>query len=229
MTPHLYTEEEMLQLSGIQHYVFCPRQWALIQIEQLWADNQLTAEGSLLHENVDNPFVRETNGSDILTLRGLRLASSRLGLSGIADAVEIHPKPGAPTVKQALLKSKLFEALPVEYKHGRSKSNNCDRMQVTVQAMILEDMLGIHIDRGAIFYWESRHREYFEISDYLRIEATKMTEEMHAIMTSNRLPAAVKKSHCKNCSLFDYCLPSLTGRSASKYLTDSIKTISNAT
>ena len=86
-----YSDDEMLSLSGIQHFMFCPRQWALIHIEQLWAENLLTTEGALLHENVDNPFMRETNGSDIITLRGVRLASSRLGLTGIADAVELHP------------------------------------------------------------------------------------------------------------------------------------------
>lgn len=86
-----YSDEEMLQLSGIQHYAFCPRQWALIHIEQLWDNNSLTAEGTLLHQNVDNPFVRETDGSGIITLRGVRIASHNLGLSGIADAIQLRP------------------------------------------------------------------------------------------------------------------------------------------
>ena len=138
-TTPLYEEEEMLQLSGIQHYVFCPRQWALIHLEQLWTDNSLTTEGSLLHENVDNPFIRETNGSQTITLRGFRLASPVLGLSGIADAIEIYPYENAPTSKQALLKSKLYDALPIEYKRGKPKTTDCDRIQVTTQAIILEE------------------------------------------------------------------------------------------
>lgn len=103
----------MLQLSGIQHYVFCPRQWALMQLEQVWIDNSLTAEGSLLHKNVDNPFARETSASSVITLRGIRLDSSSLGFSGIADAVEIIPFENAPSSKKDILMSKLYLARPV--------------------------------------------------------------------------------------------------------------------
>ncbi len=221
----LYTEDEMLQLSGIQHYVFCPRQWALIHIEQQWTDNSLTTEGTLLHENVDNPFLRETNGSQTITLRGFRLASPVLGLSGIADAVEIYPHENGPTSKQALLKSKLYDALPIEYKRGKPKITDCDRIQVAAQAIILEEMLGIKISKGAVFYWETRHREYFDISDELKEQTIKTASDMHAAFNNNFIPKAIKKSHCKNCSLLDNCLPSLKGRSAVKYLSDSIESI----
>ena len=222
----LYTEDEMLQLSGIQHYVFCPRQWALIHIEQQWADNSLTVEGALLHENVDNPFVRETNGSRTITLRGVRLASPVLGFSGIADAIEIYPHENAPTAKQALLKSKLYDALPIEYKRGKPKITDCDIIQVTTQAMILEEMLGITIRKGAVFYWETRHREYFDITDELKEQTKKTAFDMHVAFNNSLIPKAVKKSYCKNCSLFDNCMPSLKGRSAVEYLSDSIESIS---
>lgn len=221
----IYTDEEMLQLSGIQHYVFCPRQWALIHIEQQWADNSLTAEGSLLHKNVDNPFLRETNGTQTITLRSFRLASPVLGLSGIADAIEIIPHANAPTTKQRLLKSKLYDAMPIEYKRGKTKTSDCDRIQVTAQAMILEDMLGLKIFKGAIFYWETRHREYFDITNKLKEDTLKIVSEMHAIFNDGTIPKAIKKSHCKNCSLLDICLPSLKGRSAIEYLSASIKSI----
>lgn len=220
-----YTEEEMLQLSGIQHYVFCPRQWALMQLEQVWADNFLTAEGTLLHKNVDNPFVRETNGSSTLTLRGLRIASPRLGLTGIADAVEIYPFQEAPTRKHELLKSKLYDALPIEYKRGKPKTSDCDRIQVAAQAMLLEEMLGITINKGAIFYWEERHREYVDISPQLRDNVIHAAQEMHDIVEADHLPSAIKKRHCRSCSLFDFCLPSLTGKSAKKFITDSLQSI----
>ena len=223
---HLYTDDEMLQLSGIQHYVFCPRQWALIHIEQQWSDNSLTTEGTLLHENVDNPFLRETNGSQTITLRGIRLASPVLGLSGIADAVEIYPHENVPTSKQALLKSKLYDALPIEYKRGKPKTTDCDRIQVAAQAIILEEMLGIKIHKGAVFYWETRHREYFDISDELKKLTIKTAADMHVDFNNNSIPKPIKKSHCKNCSLLDNCLPSLKGRSAAKYLSDSIESIS---
>lgn len=226
MSKRLYTEDELLQLSGIQHYVFCPRQWALIHIEQQWTDNSLTAEGTLLHGNVDNPFLRETNGSQTITLRGVRLASPVLGLSGISDAVEIYPHENAPTSKQALLKSKLYDALPIEYKRGKPKITDCDRMQVTAQAIILEEMLGITIRKGAVFYWETRHREYFDITDELKEQTIKTASDMHVAFNNNFIPKAVKKSHCKNCSLLDNCMPSFKGRSAVEYLSDSIESIS---
>ncbi len=224
--PSFYSEEEMLQLSGIQHYVFCPRQWALIHIEQLWADNSLTTEGALLHQNVDNPAIREINGSDIITLRGLRLASTKLGLTGIADAVEIHPFDNAPHGKKSILNSKLFSALPIEYKRGKPKTTDCDRIQVVAQAVILEEMLSITVDRGAIFYWETRHREYFEITTNLKKRVKEISDEMHSIVNSGIIPTVIKKSYCKNCSMVDYCLPSLTGKSAKKYLSDAINSIS---
>lgn len=222
----LYTEDEMLQLSGIQHYVFCPRQWALIHIEQQWADNSLTTEGTMLHENVDNPFLRETNGSQTITLRGFRLASPVLGLSGIADAVEIYPHENAPAYKQALLKSKLYDALPIEYKRGKPKITDCDRIQVAAQAIILEEMLGVKIHKGAVFYWETRHREYFDISDELKEKTIQTASDMHEAFKTSTIPKAIKKIHCKNCSLLDNCLPALKGRSAVKYLSDSIESIS---
>lgn len=219
----IYSEHEMLQLSGIQHYVFCPRQWALMTIEQVWSDNGLTAEGTWLHKNVDDPFARETSGSSVITLRGIRLASFRLGLSGIADAVEIIPFEDAPASKKQILKSKRYEARPVEYKRGKPKLSDCDRIQVACQAMILEEMLGIVINQGAVFYWEVRHREYFDISEEMRNMVIAIAGQMHSMVKTQLLPPAVKKKHCRSCSLVDYCLPSLEGKSAAKYLSDSFE------
>lgn len=218
-----YSEHEMLQLSGIQHYVFCPRQWALLTLEQVWSDNALTAEGSLLHKNVDNPFSRETSASSVITLRGIRLVSTELGLSGIADAVEIIPFEDAPASKKDILKSKLYVARPVEYKRGKPKISDCDRIQVACQAMILGEMLGVEIHQGAVFYWEIRHREYFDITEEMRAQVRAIATQMHSMARTQLLPAAVKKKHCRNCSLIDYCLPSLAGKSAAKYLSDSFE------
>ncbi|MDE6408663.1 MAG: CRISPR-associated protein Cas4 [Muribaculaceae bacterium] len=217
-----YDEEEMLQLAGIQHYMFCPRQWALIHIEQVWEENYLTTEGSLLHQNVDNPFMRETGHTDVLTLRGLRISSSQLGISGIADALEIHPYDDAPKGKADILKNKRYEALPVEYKRGKPKINDCDRMQVAAQCVLLEEMLGIPIHRGAIFYWETRHREYVNVDQEMKGRVVKICAEMHEIFQSRRMPIAVKRRECRSCSLYDQCLPSLQGKSVKKYLKDSI-------
>lgn len=213
-----YTEDDMLPLSGIQHYMFCPRQWALIHLEQQWSDNYLTAEGKLLHKRVDNPMIRQTNGTNVVTLRGIRIESARLGLSGIADALELHPFDGAPTEKRKLLKSKMYTALPVEYKRGHTKTNDCDRVQVGAQAMILEEMLGVAINRAAIFYWEERHREYIDIDNSLRSKILHLSDQMHAMLKSGESPAPIKTKSCKSCSLANTCMPSTENKSASKYL-----------
>lgn len=216
---YIYSDDEMLPLSGIQHYMFCPRQWALIHVEQLWNDNRLTMEGSLLHENVDNPFVRETNGSDVVTLRSVRLASPNLGLSGITDAVELRPLVGAPKKKSGLLKSRLFTAIPVEYKRGRRKTSDCDRVQVAAQAMILEEMLGVGIDTAALFYWEERHREYVDIDEQLRCCVVELSEQMHRIVRLGTTPSARKIAGCRSCSLRDLCMPSIADKNVKRYLT----------
>lgn len=212
MTDGIYSEEEMLQLSGIQHYVFCPRQWALIHIDKLWNDNILTAEGTMLHNNVDNPFMRETDGSGTITLRAIRVVSSTLGLSGTADAVELHPHKDAPKDKASLLKSRMFDMIPVEYKRGRRKVSDCDRLQVAAQSMALEEMQGINVTRGAIFYWEERHREYFEIDAALRAAVRETAKEMHRLADSKNRPEPMKTSSCKACSLFDSFMPPSIGK-----------------
>lgn len=216
-----YSDEDMLPLSGIQHYAFCPRQWALIHMEQMWSDNHLTLEGSILHEKADNPFLRETNGSDIISLRGLKISSHSLGLNGIADVVEIYPMSHThSSSKEDLIKSKMFRALPIEYKRGSRKRSDCDRLQVVAQAMILEEMFGIKINTGAIFYWEERHREYFEINEDLRKEVREISKLMHEIIKTTKIPKSSKKAGCKSCSLFDICLPSISARNVKNYLSD---------
>lgn len=214
----MYSEDDMLPLSGVQHFAFCPRQWALITIEQLWDDNSLTAEGVLLHKNVDNPFNREKNSGKAITLRGLRLESKILGLTGIADAMEIHPHVGAPVSKEELLKSRLYDALPIEYKRGHKKINNCDRLQVTAQAMILEELFDVSISQGAVFYWEEHHREYFDITQALRKEVKCISNEMHKTFHSGIIPKSEKKPCCSKCSLVEKCMPKLSQRSVNSYL-----------
>lgn len=213
-----YSEDDMLLLSGIQHYVFCPRQWALIYLEQQWEENFLTTEGHLLHNNVDNPFIRETNGSDIIILRGIRLESKILGLTGIADAIEIIPHSDAPRGKQAVLRSKKYDAIPIEYKRGKRKLSDCDRIQVASQAMIIEEMFDIKIEKGAIFYWQERHREYFDISETMRTNVSQYSEAMHELLRNRRIPAAKRQKNCRSCSLVDICMPGLNKMNVSEYL-----------
>lgn len=203
-----YSEDDMLMLSGIQHYMFCPRQWALIHIEQQWEENKLTVEGNLLHSNVDNPFYRQKNGETI-TLRSVSIASKKLGLYGITDAIEL--KSTKDTVNAITHPSYLGYWLPypIEYKRGHSKPDERDEVQLAAQVICLEEMYGIHISTAALYYGETRHREAITINDDLRELTCKLANEMHCIYQKGDMPKAIMKSHCKSCSLVDICLPQL--------------------
>ena len=199
----------MLMLSGIQHYMFCPRQWALIHIEQQWAENRLTTEGQLLHKNVDNPFYRQKNG-DTITLRSLHIASKRLGLYGITDAVELIPSDSPEDSITHNRYPGYWKPYPVEYKRGHSKPDERDEVQLAAQAMCLEEMYDINIPYGALYYDEVKHRETIAISDGLRRTTQQCAKQMHDIFKSGIMPKPVKASHCRNCSLKDICIPEMS-------------------
>ena len=205
----MYTEDEMLMLSGIQHFMFCPRQWALIHIEQQWADNKLTAEGNILHQNVDNPFYRQKTG-DVITLRSLHIASKELGLYGITDAVELVPTDSSEDAITHNRYKGYWKPYPVEYKRGHSKPDERDEVQLAAQVMCLEEMYGIHIAYGALYYNEDKHREVIAISDRLRETTRQCAIEMHDIFKSGKMPQAEPARHCRNCSLKDICMPEMS-------------------
>ena len=214
-----YDEEDMLMLSGIQHYMFCARQWALIHIEQKWDDNRLTTEGSLLHEHVDNPFFRAVNNG-VITIRGVHVASRELGLYGICDAIELQPHCGDDSafITHPKYPGK-WDPYPVEYKHGRPKRNACDKVQLAAQAMCLEEMYAIHIPRGALFYFETRHREEVMIDEALREQTMSLAQEMHRIFSMGVTPQAVIQPFCHRCSLYNICSPELSEcKTVSNYL-----------
>ena len=204
----MYTEEEMLMLSGIQHFMFCPRQWALIHIEQQWADNKLTTEGNILHQNVDNPFYRQKNG-DVITLRSLHIASKELGLYGITDAVELLSSDSEEDAITHPRYKGYWKPYPVEYKRGHSKPDERDEVQLAAQVMSLEEMYGIHIPYGALYYHEDRHREVIAITEALRDTTRECSKQMHTIFKSGTMPQAVPARHCRHCSLKDICMPEM--------------------
>lgn len=213
-----YTEDEMLMLSGIQHYMFCPRQWALIHVEQQWDDNKLTTEGELLHEHVDDPFYRQKNGA-IITLRSVSIASKKLGLYGLTDIVELLPTDSRLNAVTHPKYSGYWKPHPVEYKCGNPKPDERDEVQLAAQVMCLEEMYGITIDYGSLFYWETRRREVVLINDELRSLTMRLAEEMHDVFKRGVTPRAEKKSHCRSCSLYELCLPQLNKKqSVSNYL-----------
>lgn len=213
-----YEENDMLMLSGIQHFMFCPRQWALIHIDQQWEENKLTIEGEILHKNVDNPFYREKNAGCI-TLHSINISSKELGLYGITDAVELHPTDSL----QNSIKHSKYEGLwipyPIEYKRGHKKSDERDIVQLVAQIMCIEEMYSIHINSGALYYGETRRREEIYMNDELRNLVKYCSCRMHEIFNSHILPDAVYKSHCKSCSLYNICLPEISKCSkVSQYL-----------
>lgn len=189
--------DDALPLSGLQHLAFCPRQWGLIHLEQAWVENRLTAEGRLLHERADLPG--QTRRHNLRTVRGLVLASQRLGLSGRADVVEFRPEP-----------------FPVEYKRGKRKPDDCDLVQLCAQALCLEEMLGCSVPRGAIFYGEPRRRIDVEFSQALRSRTEALTAEMHRLYDAKQTPVAQPGPHCRSCSLVDICLPQSTSDASVK-------------
>ena len=202
----IYDEDDLLALSGLQHLMFCRRQWALIHLEGIWAENRLTAEGRHLHERVHERDSETRNG--VKTVRGLLLRSLRLGLTGQADVVEFPTGEGTPV------------PFPVEYKRGRPKPDRCDEVQLCAQALCLEEMLHVHIPRGALFYGQPRRRHEVVFDESLRRETEALAAAMHQMFNTGVTPPAVYEKKCDNCSLYNWCLPKNTGESqrVSRYM-----------
>ena len=211
----IYAEEDFLPLSGIQHFLFCRRQWALIHIEQQWAENSRTADGQLLHKNAHDPKSHTRRG-DLLTVRGLKIHSARLGLSGECDVVEFRRSPnGVPLA----ITNGLWLPYPVEYKRGAAKPSTMDEAQLCAQAICLEEMFCCGVPEGALFYGETRHRQPVTFSPELRQEVNEAAQEMHQLFQRGRTPKVKPTKSCSACSLKNLCLPKLMGtRSISAYL-----------
>ena len=202
-------------LSGIQHFHFCRRQWALIHIEQLWQENLRTTEGQIQHERVHDSSAVEKRG-DLLILRDMRIASPTLGVSGACDAVEFHACPDGITLSGW---EGTWQPYPVEYKHGQSKTNDADRLQLCGQAMCLEEMLCCEITEGALFYEETRRREIVLFTEELRQLVRDDLEKMHLLYQKGYTPEVKPTKSCNACSLKELCVPKLMkNRSVKAYL-----------
>lgn len=217
----MYFEEEFLKLSGIQHFSFCRRQWALIHIEGQWEENFRTADGRILHDNAHNAEFHEKRG-EVITVRGMRIMSRELGISGECDVVEfIRDETNGVFVPKLGGK---FRAAPVEYKRGKPKIDDCDRVQLCAQVLCLEEMLCCDIGEGYIFYGEPRRRERIIIDDELRNSTKKMLSEMRGYFDRGYTPKARRTKSCNACSLKNICLPSLEKtRSAAEYLKSALE------
>lgn len=193
----MYAEEECLPISALQHLLFCERQCALIHIEGMWAENRLTAEGRVLHDRAHGGA--SGTAGEVRTARALRLRSEVLGLVGVADTVEFHADG---------------QVVPVEYKRGRSKVGDMDRVQLCAQAICLEEMLNVRVSEGALFYFRTRRRERVPLTVSLRERTTAAAQRLHALVSGGVTPAAVRDARCDRCSLIEQCMPSVASGKA---------------
>lgn len=208
----MYSEDEYLLLSGIQHFVFCRRQWALIHIEQQWEENFRTADGRVMHRNVHDADFHEKRGNVIIS-RAMAVASARLGISGECDVVEFTQNSSG--IEIFGLEGR-YSVTPVEYKRGQPKENDSDIMQLAAQAMCLEEMLCCEIKTGFLYYGETRRRTKVDITDELREKTEKALKEMHEMYRRQYTPKVKRSKACNACSLKNICLPALCSDKSAK-------------
>ena len=214
-----FDEEDYLQLSGLQHFVFCRRQWALIHVENLWADNLRTTDGEIMHERAHSEALTERRG-DVIITRGMSVFSRALGVSGKCDVLEFHRDDGGTAINGW---DGLWLPFPVEYKRGEPKQDNCDAAQLCGQAMCLEEMLCCAIPCGALFYGETRRRFAVEFTDELRKEVSDALTEMHALFKRGYTPKVKPNKSCSACSMKELCVPTLMkNRSVRQYMEESL-------
>jgi len=203
-----YFEDDLIQLSALQHFAFCPRQCALIHVEQVWQENRLTAEGRIMHEHVHEEG-NESRG-DVRIERGVALRSLKLGLIGKADVIEYHRQVDGS-----------WQAFPVEYKRGKPKPDESDKVQLCAQAICLEEMLNIRIPAGALFYGKTRRRLDVAFDEVLRSQTEETATNVRQLLEAGQTPKPVYAKRCESCSLVAECLPKTIQkkRTVANYLT----------
>lgn len=200
-----YKEDDYLMISGIQHFKFCRRQWALSYLEQQWEENYHTMTGRLMHEKAHDPFLKEKR-KDILIVRALPVSSREFGISGECDVVEFHKCDDGIKLYGHY---GMYSVYPIEYKKGKPKTTEEDILQLTAQVMCLEEMFSTEINEGAIFYGETRKRERIIITEELRNEVQNIVKEMRQYYERNYTPKVKSGKKCNSCSLKNICLPKL--------------------
>ena len=211
----MYNEDEFLQLSGIQHFAFCRRQWALIHIEMQWKENLRTVEGQILHENAHNPEMNEKRGN-VIVVRAMPVHSRKMGVSGECDVVEFHKSDKGAHIN---VREGVYMHVPVEYKRGEPKSDNIDILQLAAQALCLEEMFCTDINYGYIYYGETRHRLKVDFDYEIRNKVVKLFEEMHLYYRRGYTPKVKISKKCNACSLKDLCVPVLNkNKSVAEYI-----------
>lgn len=234
----MYDEADLLPISALQHMAFCERQWALIHLEGLWAENRLTVEGRHLHDRTHKPET-ESRG-DVRIGRALRLRSLRLGLTGVADVVEfrrIHDLTESPIGNSCEEPPGVrlpgvggaWQPFPVEYKRGKPKLGPFDEIQLCAQALCLEEMLGAPIPSAALYYGQPRQRTDVSLTQALREKTEGLAARLHELTRASQTPQARYEKKCDSCSLFSLCMPKTTGarKSVDSYLSRVIDEVEN--
>ncbi|MEA4912388.1 MAG: CRISPR-associated protein Cas4 [Oscillospiraceae bacterium] len=215
-----YNEDDFLQLSGIQHFKFCRRRWALIHIEDQWAENFRTVDGELMHQNAHDEGSCESRGNVVIT-RGVRVFSPRLGVSGACDILEFHRGKTGISLRD---RHGLWQPFPVEYKRGKYMERTGDTLQLCGQAMCLEEMLCCGIPAGALYYGEVRRRIPVEFTPELRREVEDDLREMHLLYERGTTPKVKPGKYCGACSLKELCLPKLmSARPVKDYFAEALE------
>lgn len=217
-----YTEDEYLLLSGIQHFVFCRRQWALIHLEQQWAENLRTVDGEIMHRNVHDSDFNETRG-DVITTRAMAVSSAELGIIGECDVVEFKKSKNGVSI---FGREGTYSVMPIEYKRGEPKEDDCDIMQLCAQGLCLEEMLCCEIPFGFLFYGETRRRLKVEFTEELRNRVKSVISEMHKLYRDKYTPKVKRTKACNACSLKNICLPVIcASKSASEYISEMLEDV----
>lgn len=215
----MYEEDDFLMLSGLQHFAYCRRQWALIHIEQQWAENERTIDGQLFHKKAHDAGSTEKRRNLIIT-RGLHIKSAELGVTGICDVVEFHKSEQGITLFSF---EGQWQPYPIEYKKGEPKENNADELQLCAQAMCMEEMLLCDIPYGSLFYGQNRRRTQVEFTNELRTQVKTMLEEMHELWKKGYTPKVKPQKGCNACSLKEICIPRLMKtKSVSSYIEENL-------
>lgn len=223
----MFSEDDLLPVSAIQHFLFCERQCALIHNEQLWEENPLTTEGKLLHAPVEEEK-RESRG-ELRIVRGLAIRSLRLGLAGKVDVVEFHRIKDAEATPRTCIQLPRapgwWKPFPIEYKRGRPKPSSCDEAQLCAQALCLEEMMSLRIPEGALYYHSIKRRKDIIFDDSLRATCEEAAIKVRQLLNSQNTPPAFYDSRCDHCSLIDLCSPRASSgkKSVRSYLDNQTK------
>lgn len=215
-----YREEEFLQLSGVQHFKFCRRRWALIHVENQWEENYHTIDGELMHQHAHDGDFRESRG-DVIITRAMPVFSHTLGVSGQCDVLEFYREANGISLAG---QEGLWRPFPIEYKRGKPNPQAGEVLQLCGQAMCLEEMLTCEIPEGALYYGELRRRYPVEFTKEIRQEVKDCLEEMHQLYRRGRTPKVKPKKGCSACSLREICLPKLMSTpTVAQYLADHLE------